>query len=152
MRDSVSGPRSSDNHLKEHLLLHLGEKNGSLYPGTGLKCTYLFQKPDLLTRTNLQMVYTSRLLPKSTELYWFILTEHIICCREIRLKSPFPISPTHCGVYCLTNHLGTFSLLECHFSWCMPRSPGWPRLADNLQHTLNGRSVQHSCNPRNIFS
>lgn len=35
------------------------------------------------------MVYAGRLLPKSTELYWFILTKHIICCREIWTEASF---------------------------------------------------------------
>lgn len=94
-------------------------------------------------------------LPKSKELYWFIVTSRIICRGEIekyRQKPPSPTPAPHCGVCHLPDHSGTFRLLKRHFSYRIPRCPGWQRLADNLQHTLNNRAVQQGCAPRNVFS
>lgn len=94
-------------------------------------------------------------LPKSKELYWFIVTSCIICRGETEKYGQKPLSPTpapHCGVCHLPDHSGTFRLLEHHFSHRIPRSPGWQRLTDNLQHTLNDRAVQQGCAPRNVFS
>lgn len=118
---------------------------------------YIFvsKKPNLPNKSSLQMVLAGRHLPKSKDLHWFILKTHIICGEEIEKYVQKPPSPTPtpcCGVWHFSDHSGMFRWLECHFSYCIPRSPGWQKLADNLQQTLNDGGVQQGCTPRNVFS